>query len=225
MGGRCCFICLLVFARRIAVFKHGLVRWRLKEIPACANHSTCFQTFHVFAETTGVEKGRRGCGAMGRWWGWGPPPPPLPPAASLLPLPEQSLPSCEPDPVTWLAAWGHCHCTLSLGGLPFFERVLHRGGRLSTQQSHFRPPQSALVGIRAASFRWRGATYVGELTRVKQWLIRLDAGLRLLLYGPTAWERAPRFEVSTRTQEKKEREKKKLIWLPSRCLREFIGRI
>lgn len=55
------------------------------------------------------------------------------PAASLLPLPEQSLPSCEPDLVTWLAAWGHCHATLSFGALRL--RASARGGPATCPRS------------------------------------------------------------------------------------------
>lgn len=44
-------------------------------------------------------------------------------ATSLLPLPEQSLPSCEPDLVTWLAAWGHCHATPSFRALRLRART------------------------------------------------------------------------------------------------------
>lgn len=79
-------------------------------------------------------------------------------AASLLPLPEQSLPSCEPDPVTWLAAWGHGHATLSFGTLQPQPRAHASAATCPRSKVTFvrakQEPQSALVWIRAASFRW-----------------------------------------------------------------------
>lgn len=65
------------------------------------------------------------------------------PPFTLLPLPEQSLPSCKPDPVTWLAAWGYSvHCLRASR-----VRVSTQGRRLCTEQSHFRRCNRLLQGL------------------------------------------------------------------------------
>lgn len=46
---------------------------------------------------------------------WGAPRGALTPRPSS-PLPKQSLPSCEPDPVTCLAAWGYLEPSLRASG-------------------------------------------------------------------------------------------------------------
>lgn len=62
------------------------------EIPSFHASALHLKSFHVFTETTGEKtEGSPGCVNSPR----------------LLPLPEQSLPSCEHDPVTCLAAWGY----------------------------------------------------------------------------------------------------------------------
>ena len=61
----------------------------------------------------------------------------------LLPLPEQSLPSCESDPVTWLAAWGYSAPCLRASR----TRVSTQGQHLCTEQSHFRQCNRLLRGL------------------------------------------------------------------------------
>lgn len=61
----------------------------------------------------------------------------------LLPLPEQSLPSCKPDPVTWLAAWGYSVPCLRASR----ARLSTQGQRLCTEQSHFRQCNRLLQGL------------------------------------------------------------------------------
>lgn len=61
----------------------------------------------------------------------------------LLPLPEQSLPSWVPDPVTWLAAWGY--------GAPCLRasraHVSTQGQQLCTEESHFGQCNRLLLGL------------------------------------------------------------------------------
>lgn len=61
----------------------------------------------------------------------------------LLPLPEQSLPSCKPDPVTWLAAWGYSGPCLRAPR----AHVSTQGQHLCTEQSHFRQCNRLLRGL------------------------------------------------------------------------------
>lgn len=124
---------LLVLQMFYYMFKHIICVWNIFTHRLDKN-STAHVSFLYFKSLMSAQ--RQQAWRHGGSLGFANPP-------YLLPLPEQSLPSCKPDPVTWLAAWGYCvHCLRASR-----VHVSTQGRHLCTEQSHFRQCNRLLQGL------------------------------------------------------------------------------